>query len=85
MNNNDDNAEIMALLQKRLELGKKRYGHGVRIDDDTTTFGTEKNSWREMFLEEALDGMIYAAACMLKYERNERNERNEQKCPNCSK
>lgn len=78
MNNNDDNAEIMALLQKRLELGKKRYGHGVRIDDDTTKFGTETNSWGEMFLEEALDGMIYAAACMLKYKREYKrtNEKN---------
>ena len=35
-NNNDDindNAEILNLLKSRLELGKKTYGHGVRVND----------------------------------------------------
>tara|TARA_B100001996_G_C18640465_1_gene585439 strand:- start:792 stop:1298 length:507 start_codon:yes stop_codon:yes gene_type:complete len=66
----DDNAEIMDLLQKRLELGKYRYGHGVIVDDDTKQYGTGDNSWEEMMLEEALDGMVYAAACMIRVKRS---------------
>jgi hypothetical protein len=71
----DNNDEIMELLQNRLALGKERYGHGVRIDDDTRQWGTAENSWEIMMLEEALDGMIYAAACILKCRKNQkRNE-----------
>lgn len=62
----DDNKEIMALLEKRLALGRERYGHGVRVDDDTREWGTEENSWELMMLEEALDGMIYSAAAMIR-------------------
>lgn len=62
----DDNKEIMELLEKRLALGRERYGHGVRIDDDTREWGTEENSWELMMLEEALDGMIYSAAAMIR-------------------
>lgn len=69
----DDNDKIMKLLQDRLALGKERYGHGVRINDDTRQWGTEENSWEIMMLEEALDGMIYAAACILKC-RQKRND-----------
>ena len=63
---NDDNEEIMAMLKKRLELGKQRYGHGVIVDSDTKQWGTEENSWELMMLEEALDGMIYSAAAMIR-------------------
>jgi hypothetical protein len=62
----DDNNEIMELLEKRLALGRERYGHGVRVDDDTREWGTEENSWELMMLEEALDGMIYSAAAMIR-------------------
>lgn len=70
--NTDDNEEIMKLLRERLELGKSRYGHGVRVDDDTTQWGTKENSWELMMLEEALDGMIYSAAAMIRVMRNKR-------------
>jgi len=56
----------MELLEKRLALGRERYGHGVRVDDDTREWGTEENSWELMMLEEALDGMIYSAAAMIR-------------------
>ena len=32
-------------LTERLELGLKRYKHGVRVNDDTRMWGTSKNSW----------------------------------------
>ena len=67
----DDNNEIMTLLQERLELGLARYKHGVRIDDDTRDFGTPDNSWETMMLEEALDGMIYATAALIRLKRKE--------------
>ena len=67
--NNNDNEEIMTLLHDRLALGKMRYGHGVCINDDTRQWGTAENSWETMMMEEALDGMIYAAAAILRVKR----------------
>lgn len=65
----DDNSEIMQLLQERLNIGKYRYGHGVIVDDDTTQYGTSDNNWETMMMEEALDGMIYAAAQLIRIKR----------------
>ena len=65
----DDNKEIMELLQARLNLGKERYGHGVRVDEDTRTFGTEENDWELMALEEMLDGLIYTTAAIIRLMR----------------
>ena len=45
-------------LLGRLELGLKRYKHGVRVDDDTRTWGTQKNSWVEMTKEELIDALV---------------------------
>jgi len=50
------------LISARLDLGKSRYGHGVRSNDDTRTWGTKRNSWIEMAEEEILDAIIYIAA-----------------------
>ena len=46
----------------RLEIGKKRYGHGVIVDSDTREWGTPKNSWIDMAVEEFLDAIIYVIA-----------------------
>lgn len=62
----DNNNEIIGLIHERLQLGRCRYGHGVNIDHDTREFGTTDNSWETMMMEEALDGMIYAAAAILR-------------------
>ena len=58
-------------LLGRLELGLKRYNHGVRVDDDTRTWGTPTDSWLEMAKEELLDAIIYTVA---DYIRNVRSE-----------
>lgn len=50
------------LILERLQLGKTKYGHGVRVDDDTMTWGTRKDSWMHMAREEFLDGIIYVIA-----------------------
>src|SRR6056300_138279 len=50
------------LILERLQLGKTKYGHGVRVDDDTITWGTKKDSWMHMAREEFLDGIIYVIA-----------------------
>jgi hypothetical protein len=68
-NNADDNGEIMDIIRERMELGLKRYGHGLRTEDDTKQWGTKEDSWEEMALEEALDGMIYLAASILRITR----------------
>jgi len=72
MNKEDDNESIMFYLKQRLELGKERYGHGVIINDDTKKYGTETNDWELMALEEALDGMIYSAAAIIRLQRKKK-------------
>lgn len=64
-----DNAEILKLLKERLELGYKRYGHGVKVSADTREWGTKENSWEEMLIEETLDAMIYGTAAILRLRR----------------
>lgn len=60
----DDNAAIMDALKARLELGLKNYGHGVQIS-------TAEYDWMKMAEEEVLDGLIYAAAALLRRETDE--------------
>lgn len=52
----------LELINERLSIGRERYGHGVRPDDDTTQWGTKKNSWLEMCQEEIVDAIIYVCA-----------------------
>ena len=52
----------MEAIKERLAFGKSKYGHGVRVDDDTTTWGTPTNSWMEMAREEFLDAVVYVTA-----------------------
>lgn len=68
-NKADDNGEILDIIKQRMEVGLERYGHGLRTADDTRQWGTAEDSWEEMALEEALDGMIYLAASILRITR----------------
>lgn len=77
----DDNDAILRLLgkwyywkdaaQARLDLGRERYGHGIRVEDDTTQWGTKTNSWLEMGLEEIDDLAIYVAAQLVRDTRGD--------------
>ena len=62
----DDNQRILEIIKERMKVGQERYGHGMRIDDDTKQYGTKKNSWSEMGLEEILDLVIYLSAQILR-------------------
>ena len=64
--NTDYNKAILDLIQKRMVIGLERYGHGLRINDDTRQWGTQEDSWQEMALEEILDGLVYTAAAILR-------------------
>lgn len=68
----DRNDEIRALINSRLELGRQRYGHGIRPSDDTRQWGTKEDSWAEMALEEALDLTIYLCAELLRVQDKRR-------------
>ena len=57
---------IIAAINKRLDIGIQRYGHGIRINDDTTQFGTEKDSWLEMMEQELLDAAVYLTAHIMR-------------------
>jgi hypothetical protein len=58
---------VIKQLKDRLDMGREKYGHGVRVGDDPRTWGCVKNSWFEMAREEFLDGIIY---CVADYIRN---------------
>lgn len=51
---------------ERLDLGRQKYGHGVRVSMDTMTWGTPKNSWMDMAREEFLDGIVYVISDYIK-------------------
>ncbi len=75
----DDNTRILDLLKKRLALGYRKYGHGMRIAEDTEKeYGMSTDSWLHMQLEELLDGMIYLTAATLRIQdRMEKMEKME--------
>ena len=58
--------KILDLLKKRMEMGVRKYGHGVRVDQNTQDFGTEDDDWELMALEEMLDGLIYTTAQIIR-------------------
>jgi hypothetical protein len=62
----DDNQRILEIIKQRMVVGQERYGHGMRISDDTKQYGTRTNSWSEMGLEEILDLVIYLSAQILR-------------------
>ena len=64
-------------LLSRLELGLKKYNHGVRVDDDTRDWGTPVNSWLYMAKEEFLDAIIYVAADYIRVMGLKRDENEE--------
>ena len=49
-------------IDLRLQIGRERYGHGVRVNDNTREWGTHRNSWAEMAEEELLDCVVYVVA-----------------------
>jgi hypothetical protein len=68
---------ILDELTGRLELGLRKYNHGVRTDDDTRDWGTPVNSWLYMAREEFLDAMIYIAADYIRKSGLKRDEGEE--------
>ncbi len=76
----DDNEQIREMIDARLEIGVKRYGHGLRHEDDTTQWGTEEDQWTEMALEEALDLTIYLATELIRIRGSRRGAFNGIKC-----
>ena len=75
----DYNKEIIELLQHRMKIGIERYGHGLRIHDDTRQWGTKENSWEEMALEEVLDGLVYTASAILRLSERRKKEQKWQR------
>jgi len=62
---NDDNEEIrniiMNAIDKRFEIGKKEYSHGVIVDDG--------HNWEDETMEEILDALIYSAAKIIQIKK----------------
>tara|TARA_B100001123_G_C15313788_1_gene1025389 strand:+ start:989 stop:1303 length:315 start_codon:yes stop_codon:yes gene_type:complete len=74
LENRDDNGEILQLLKERMALGVKKYGHGVRVNQNTKDFGTSDDDWELMALEEMLDGLIYTTASIIRYRRRKASD-----------
>lgn len=70
----DDNQRILDTIKERMIVGQERYGHGMRINDDTTQYGTKTDSWTEMGLEEILDLVIYLSAQIIRRLDDEKKE-----------
>jgi hypothetical protein len=70
----DDNSEILDLLKERMQLGLKKYRHGVQVNQDTRDFGTTEDDWELMALEEMLDGLIYTTASIIRYRRRKTSD-----------
>lgn len=66
----------MEEVMGRLEMGKRKYGHGVVVNHDTTTWGTKENSWMEMAREEFLDAVVYITADYIRKNRMSQMEIN---------
>lgn len=78
----DSNQDLKTVVDKevckRLELGRERYGHGVRVNADVSQWTENKtDDWLSMAYEEFYDGMIYLSAEYLRLKRSatRRNER----------
>jgi hypothetical protein len=68
----DDNWHIIQLLKSRMKLGAERYGHGIRVYDDTRKYGTKEDSWEEIGLEEMLDGLVYLSSAIIRRDREKK-------------
>jgi hypothetical protein len=55
------NAEIIALIQERIDIGAKKYGGGIKLYDG--------RNWLVEALEEILDCSVYLAAMIIKIKR----------------
>tara|TARA_Y100000004_G_scaffold187871_1_gene241211 strand:- start:1272 stop:1625 length:354 start_codon:yes stop_codon:yes gene_type:complete len=64
------NPVIKNAIYWRLKKGEEAYGHQLRPLDDTTTWGTKKDSWLEMAEEEIADAIIYVLTNYLRLVEN---------------
>jgi len=68
----DENWDILELLRSRMKLGAQRYGHGLRVHDNTRKYGTRDDSWEEMCLEELLDATVYLSGAIIRREKGQK-------------
>ena len=61
------NAEIVALIQERIDEGAKKYGGGIKLYDS--------RNWLVEALEEVLDCCVYLAAMIIKIRKGAEWER----------
>ena len=63
------NSEIMSMIQKRLEKGKREYGDQIDVYDG--------RDWVEETLEEVLDALVYLTAELLKLKDSKKRRKIE--------
>ena len=85
----DDNREVIEIirsesaesgligtLKRRMAEGAKKYGHGLRVADDTRQYNSRRDSWVEHALQENLDGVVYLGCAIARAERAGRQTAN---------
>ena len=66
-----DNEYVLSNIEKRLQLGKNKYGHGViALSDVSKWTQSKKDSWLEMASEEFYDGIVYLNAERIRRKKN---------------
>ena len=63
-------SDVIDLIKKRMAEGAKKYGHGMRVADDTRQYKSTRDSWVEHALQENLDGIVYMASALERLRRD---------------
>lgn len=72
----DYKEHILDKVNKRLDFGRKKYGHGIIINDNTKQYSSNwdqcsANNWLMMGYEEMLDGCVYLSAEIIRAQTND--------------
>lgn len=72
----DYKEHILDKINKRLDFGRKKYGHGIIINDNTKQYSSNwdqcsANNWLMMGYEEMLDGCVYLSAEIIRTKTND--------------
>ena len=76
----DSQDNMLDKVSKRLDFGRKKYGHGIIIEDDTTQYASNwdecsAQNWLMMMFEETLDAAVYASAELIRAKKKDMSKK----------
>jgi len=86
----EDQEDIISNINKRLNFGSRKYGHGIIINDDTKKYASDwdessAQDWLAMAVEENCDQMVYFAAAIIKAKMDDESKEYIHKLEKCIK